>query len=293
VTGDGAIVGLRTALADPHAWTVIATTASLGAAAGAVGTLLVLRRRALLGDAVGHATLPGLVAAAMVSVALGGDGREPWVLLAGAGIGALAGVGSVAAIERVGRTGPEAAMAIALGTLFALGTLLLSAFQQTEHGHQAGIGSFLTGHAASLVRADLVTALGLLAATALTFVALSWDLRTSTFDPAYARASGRPTGLLGALTAVLAVGTVVAGMQAVGLVLVLALIVIPPAAARRLSDRFLGVVALAAAIGACAGAAGSVASATLPRVPTGAAIVLALGASFLVAAAVGRIRSAA
>ena len=183
-----------------------------------------------------------------------------------------------------------------LGTValtFALGTLLLSAFQQTEHGHQAGIGSFLTGHAASLVRADLVTALGLLAATALTFVALSWDLRTSTFDPAYARASGRPTGLLGALTAVLAVGTVVAGMQAVGLVLVLALIVIPPAAARRLSDRFLGVVALAAAIGACAGAAGSVASATLPRVPTGAAIVLALGASFLVAAAVGRIRSAA
>jgi manganese/zinc/iron transport system permease protein len=293
VTGSGAVDAMRAALTDPHAWTVLGTTASLGAAAGAVGTLLVLRRRALLGDAVGHATLPGLVAAAIASVALGGNGREPWVLLAGAGIGALVGVGSVAAIQRVGRTGPEAAMAIALGTLFALGTLLLSGFQQTEHGHQAGIGSFLTGHAASLVHADLVTALGVLAATAITFVALSWDLRTTTFDPSYARACGRPTALLGILTAVLAVGTVVAGMQAVGLVLVLALLVIPPAAARCLSDRFLGVVAIAAAIGAGAGAAGSLASAAAPRVPTGAAIVLALGTAFLAAVTVGRLRRAA
>lgn len=271
-------------LSDAHARTVLATMALLGAAAGAIGTPLVLRRHALLGDAVGHATLPGLAGASIASIALGGSGREPAVLLVGAALGAAAGAATVWLVRRCARTSADAATAVSLGTLFGLGVVLLSALQQLDAGHRAGLDAYLLGSAAGLVRTDLWIAVGLAIATAAVFAALARDIRAATFDPTFAQAVGRPVRLIGGAWALLAVVTVVAGMQAVGLVLVLALLVIPPAAARCWTDRFTGVVAIAAAIGAGASVAGAAASALAPRLPTGATVVLALGAAFAASA---------
>jgi manganese/zinc/iron transport system permease protein len=260
---------------DPHSMRVMATTALLGASAGAIGTLLTLRSRALVGDAVGHATLPGIAGASLASVALGGSGREPWMLLPGAIIGACAGMACVNGLQRVLRTGADAAMAVTLGTLFGLGVVLLSIVQQAPGGHQAGIDALLTGRAATLVSSDLLASASLAAVTLATFAILGRNLRDVAFDESHARLVGRPVRALQVVVSALVVCATVAGIHAVGLVLVVALLVIPATAARRLSDRFGVVVCAAAAIGAAAASAGTAASAVAPGLATGPLIVIA------------------
>jgi len=270
-----ALAGLLT---DPHARTVLATTATLGASCGLAGTLLVLRRRALLGDAAGHATLPGIVGAGALSLSLGGTGREPWVLVTGAALGALAGIAVVHGIRRTTRLPADAAMAIALGSLFGLGTAMLSALQQVEGGHGAGLESLVTGDAATLVRADLHAAAAVAAACILLATALRDDLRALAFDEDFSRSVGRPAGWLDALVSALAIANIVAGMRAVGLVLSVALLVIPAAAARPWCRTMGGMMSLAAVIGAAGAVAGTVASAAIDDAPTGPFVVLACGA---------------
>jgi manganese/zinc/iron transport system permease protein len=280
-------------LADPHARTVLATTATLGASCGLAGTLLVLRRRALLGDAAGHATLPGIVGAGALSLAVGGSGREPWVLVVGAVLGAVAGIAVVHWIRRATRLPADAAMAIALGSLFGLGTAMLSALQQVEGGHGAGLESLVTGDAATLVRADLWTT----AAVAVACIALtSWlmdDLRALAFDEDFSRSVGRPAGWLDALVSAMAIANIVAGMRAVGLVLSVALLVIPAAAARPWCRTMDGMMVVAALLGAAGAVAGTLASAAVADAPTGPFIVLSCGGLLAASLAIApRVRGA-
>ena len=276
---------------DAHAVTVIATAALLGASAGAVGTTLTLRRQALVGDAVGHATLPGLAGAALASVLLGGSGRELWVLLPGAALGACAGIACVHILRRHAGLAFDAAMAVTLSVLFGLGVMLLSMVQQVPSGHQAGLDGLLTGRAASLVTQDLAIAGFLAALTAAAFIALGRDIRALAFDEAFARMGGRPVRAVGACLSALVVMTVVAGTQAVGLVLVVALLVIPATAARRWSDRFGTVTVAASAIGAASAAAGAAASAMLPGMATGPLIVVAAACALALSVPVGALRA--
>lgn len=265
-------------LADPHARTVLATTATLGASCGIAGTLLVLRKRALLGDAAGHATLPGIAGAGATSLFLGGTGREPWVLVSGAALGAVAGIAVVHWVRRATRLPADAAMAIALGSLFGLGTAMLSALQQVEGGHGAGLESLVTGDAATLVRADLQTAAAVAVASVVLMAVLRHDLRALAFDEDFSRSVGRPTAWLDALVSSLAIANIVAGMRAVGLVLSVALLVIPAAAARPWCRTMGGMMSLAAVLGATGAVAGTLASAAIDDAPTGPFIVLACGA---------------
>lgn len=276
---------------DAHAATVIATAALLGASAGAVGTTLTLRRQALVGDAVGHATLPGIAGAALASMCLGGSGREPWVLLPGAAAGACLGIACVHMLRRHARMPADAAMAVTLSVLFGFGVTLLSMVQQVPSGHQAGLDGLLTGRAASLVSQDLAIAGALAALTAAAFLALGRDIRALSFDEPFMRMTGRPARAVGAALSALVVMTIVAGTQAVGLVLVVALLVIPATAARRWSDRFGVVTAAASAIGAASAAAGAYASALLPGMATGPLIVVAAACALALSVPVGAYRA--
>jgi ABC-type Mn2+/Zn2+ transport system permease subunit len=118
------------------------------------------------------------------------------------------------------------------------------------------------------------------------------DLRALAFDEPFARMVGRPVSTLSALVSAVVVCAIVAGTHAVGLVLVVALLVMPATAARMLSDRYITVVAAAAALGALGAAAGTVASATLPGLATGPLIVISCAAILAVAVAVRRVRRA-
>ena len=268
---------------DHNTQVVAGASALLGTAAGLAGTLMLLRKRALVADALGHATLPGIAVGYLASLALGGTGKEPWVLMLGAAAGALLGVASVALIRRLARTSEDTAMAIVLGSFFGLGAMLLTVIQASAEGNQAGLSHFVTGHAASMVSADLQLSIGVAIACILVIVLLAKELRLLCFDEAFAMSLGRSAKRLDALVLLIVTGVVVAGLQAVGLILILALLVIPAAAARFLTDRFTPMLLAAAVIGAASGVAGTLVSSAAPDLPTGPCIVVSAALLFVLA----------
>lgn len=254
--------------------------ALLGGAGGLVGTFLVLRRRVMLADALSHATLPGLVLAFLLGHALGGEGRVLGLLWLGAGLSAALGGLAVQAITAGRRLAEDAAIASVLAVFYGAGTVLLSHAQSLPIGGQAGLERFLLGSAAGMLRqeAELVA---LLAAALLTATLLLLkELRLLCFDPGFGEAHGWSTGRLDLLLMGLLLALLVLALQIVGLVLALALVVLPPLCARLWTDRLGRMLPLAAACGALGGWIGGALSASLPRLPTGPAIVLVLAALF-------------
>ena len=161
----------------------------LGAAAGLVGTFLLLRKRALMGDVLSHATLPGVAVAFLVFASIDGGKSLP-VLLLGAGLAAVLAVVVMLFLRRSTGLGEDAVMAITLGTSFGLGVVLLGVALDSPKGNQAGLESFIYGKTASMTRSDLmlitVGACVVLAAIVLLFK----ELKLLCFDEAFAGSVG-------------------------------------------------------------------------------------------------------
>jgi manganese/zinc/iron transport system permease protein len=254
---------------------VAAGVAAVGFAAGVIGSLGVLRKRALAGDAAAHATLVGVAAAFLVT-----GRRDLPVLLLGALVAAVASLGVLVLIRRFTRTRDDAATAIVLGVSFGLGITLLSGITARGIPGGGGLEQFLLGHTAALTAADA----GLLAAVSAAAVLLVWlglkEAVLVAFDPDFAAALGWPVTVIDyALVALVAV-MVVVGLPAAGAVLVTALVVIPPVAARQWTDRAGTMLLLAGLIGLVSAVAGVAASAVVPRLATGPTIVLMAAAIF-------------
>lgn len=260
---------------------VVAGTAALGLAGGTVGTFLLLRRRALVSDALSHATLPGIAIAFLVGAALGLPERSLPLLLAGAVASGVVGLLTVQALSRFTRLTEDSAIGAVLSVFFGLGVVLLSVIQNLELGGQAGLKTFILGQTAAMAQGEAI-AIGLLAAGAALAVALLFkELRVLAFDPGFAAVQGWPVGALDLVLMGLATLVTVIGLQTVGLILVVALLIIPPAAARFWTDRLPALTVAAAVIGALSGWLGATLSALLPKLPAGAVIVLVAGGFFL------------
>jgi len=260
---------------------VVAGTAALGLAGGTVGTFLLLRRRALVSDALSHATLPGIAVAFLVGAALGLPERSLPLLLAGAVASGVVGLLTVQALSRFTRLTEDSAIGAVLSVFFGLGVVLLSVIQNLELGGQAGLKTFILGQTAAMAQGEAI-AIGLLAAGAALAVALLFkELRVLAFDPGFAAVQGWPVGALDLVLMGLATLVTVIGLQTVGLILVVALLIIPPAAARFWTDRLPALTLIAAVIGALSGWLGATLSALLPKLPAGAVIVLVAGGFFL------------
>jgi manganese/zinc/iron transport system permease protein len=252
---------------------VAAGVAAVGFAAGVVGSLAVLRKRPLVGDAAAHATLVGVAAAFLAT-----GRRDLATLLAGGLISALAGLGVLVAIRRFTRTRDDAATAIVIGVGFGAGIALVSGIPAWGYPDSAGLETFLLGHTAALTARDAVV---LAVVAAVTLVA---------FDESFAAATGWPVTAIDGLIVGLVAAMVVAGLPAVGAVLVTALVVIPPLAARAWTDRVSTMLLLAGAIGVVSALAGVAVSASWPGLATGPLVVIAAAACFTVSflAAPGR-----
>ncbi|MBP0466373.1 metal ABC transporter permease [Roseomonas sp. PWR1] len=262
---------------------VLAGCALLGLAAGTVGAFALLRGRALLADAVGHAALPGVVLAALIVAAFGADPRALPPLLAGAAVAGIAGVLAVQALARTRRIREDAAIAIVLSSFYAAGVALLSYVQTLPAAAQAGLSKFILGQAAAMRAEDAFWA-GAVAALALAACLLLFQrLRATCFDPDHARVLGLSTQRTDIALLGLIVTVTVAGLQAVGLILIVALLVLPAATARLLTFRLPRLLLISAATGALCGMAGAAASALDPDLPTGAAVVLAGAGCFSLA----------
>jgi manganese/zinc/iron transport system permease protein len=265
------------ALRDYNTRVVVIGTTLLGLAAGAIGTFAYLRRRALLGDALSHATLPGVALAFLIV-----QKKNLPALLVGAAATGVLGVLAVAGLRRIPRIKEDAAIGTVLSVFFGIGLVLMSVVQSMTTGEQAGLSSFIFGKAAALGARD-ATLIGACAAVVIVGSALLYkEFRLICFDEAFAASQGWSVFVVDLLMMGLVVLTTVVGLQAVGLILVVALLIIPAAAARFWTDRLSVMVLIAGAFGAISGWLGATISALLPRLPTGAIIVLCAGAIFIV-----------
>lgn len=265
-------------------FTINALIASMlvGALCAVVGSFLVLRGMSLLGDAAGHATLPGVCAAFVVVGA-----KEMGALLIGALVSAFIAALLVGVISNKPRTRPDAAIGVILSVFFGIGILMLSYIQNSPTAAQAGLDSFLFGNAAAVSREQLY-GLGVVSVVLIAAVAIFFRyLAVATFDPVFARSIGVPTravhyGLLGALSI-----AVVFSVQAVGVVLVAAMLIIPPSTALFLTKKLSRVLFIGAVLGVVSGGMGAFASYLWAGVATGPAMVLCAGFFFSVALVFG------
>lgn len=271
-------------LQDSSTRVVMLSTAGLAIAAAMVGSLAMLRRRALVGDAVAHASLPGICVAWFVA----GD-RSLAVLLLGAFVLGLACMATMALVQRLTKSREDATTAIAISGFFGLGIVLSRMIQNQPGGNRAGLDGFLFGKAASAVTSDAWLVLAVAGMVAAIVLALRKEFGLLCFDRDFAVGSGRPVHRLDALLLVLVALVTVAGLPSVGVVLVVALLVIPPAAARCWSASLGSMLAVAAAIGAVSAIIGTGLSAVLPPPsgavgggwPTGPMIVLTAASLFV------------
>lgn len=253
----------------------------LGVGAGATGTYLYLGKRALVSDAISHATLPGVVLGFMVMVAMGGEGRFLPGLMLGAALSAGLGLLAVTWLTTRTRLHEDAAIGAVLSVFFGFGVVLLTVVQVMDAGRQAGLETFLLGATAGMLRDEALT----IAAGGAVVLALVRLLHRPmilvAFDPEYAVGQGMRLERVDLAMMGLALAITVTGLKVVGLVLIVALLIIPPVAARFWSERAGHVVMIAGIIGGVAGYLGAAVSATAPDLPTGPLIVLAAFALFV------------
>lgn len=255
--------------------TLVAVGATLlGVSAGVTGTFLFLRKRALVSDAISHATLPGVCLAFMALVVLGGDGRNLIGLLAGSAVSAWIGLLCMNWLTRHTRLAEDAAIGAVLSVFFGLGIVLLTMIQTMGVGRQAGLEGFLLGSTAGMLWADALIIAGGGAATLLLVLILRRPMLLVAFDPEYAAARGLPVNRIDLAMMGLVMAVTVVGLKIVGLILIVALLIIPPVTARFWSDRSDHVVLLAGLAGGAAGYLGAALSASAPNLPTGPIIVL-------------------
>ena len=258
--------------------------ALLGLAAGAVGAFTTLRRRALVSDAMAHATLPGIGLAFLAMAALGGDGRALPGLLAGAALSAALGLILLQALSSRTRLPEDAATGAILSAFYGAGIVILTVIQNVGIGRPAGLESFLLGSTAGMLRADALLIAGGGALLLGLLASLRRPLAMTAFDPVHARMMGIDTRSTDLLLLLMTLACVLLGLRVVGLILIVALLITPALAARLWSDR-IGIVAiLAGLIGAAAGHVGAALSLALPDLPTGPAIILLAFAAFALSA---------
>ncbi|MHC4405519.1 MAG: metal ABC transporter permease [Planctomycetota bacterium] len=251
-----------------------------------------LRRRALVGDLISHAALPGLCLAFLV---LGT--RHFFGMLAGAFVTGLAGVGLITLVCRCTRTKVDAAMGIVLSTFFGAGVVLLSVIQKRPDGAKAGLDTYIFGQAAGIVRLDDYLIAGVCLVSLLVVALLYKEFKVFSFDPEFARAQGWPTLALDVTMMSMFTLVTVVGLQAVGVVLMAAMLIIPGATARFWTNRLGPMLFIAGILGAATGAVGTLLSAGIVErwlgfdplafgdrnrsLPTGPLIVLAGASLFL------------
>lgn len=260
---------------------VLLGTTLLGVAAGVIGALALLRKRSLTADALAHATLPGIGIAFILATWMGFEGRSMPVLLVGAAATGVLGLLVVQAMLRFTRLTEDAAIAAVLSVSFGAGVVLLSYIQGMQSGNQGGLKTFIYGQTAAMNPRDAMLMAGIAAASMVVAGLMLKEMALTAFNDAFARVTGLPVawldvGLLGLIVLV-----TVAGLQAVGLILVVAMLIIPAAAARFWTDRVGRLVLVSGVFGGVSGYLGAAMSALLPRSPAGAVIVLTAGAVFI------------
>lgn len=258
-------------------------TTVIGLVAGALGTFAYLRKQSLISDVISHSALPGTLLAFLAAVTVFGiDGRNMVVLIIGAMI-----VGTIAAMFANAVTNStkiriDTSMAVTLTIFFGAGMLLMRIIANGAFPGKGGIQDYLFGNASVMTIADLRTSI-IIGAIAIAVMLLFWkEFALRSFDADHATVLGLNARVVDTLMFTTIVIAIVIGVKSVGLVLMVAFMVTPPAAARQWTSTLGGMVSLSAIFGGVGSGIGAYLSIAVTNVPTGPLIVLTLFAIFVV-----------
>ncbi len=244
---------------------------------GLIGNHLVLRKQSMMGDAISHAVLPGLVAAFLLA-----SSRSPMVMLLGAGASALVTVALIELVKRLGRVEPGAAMGVVFSVMFALGVLMLEQAAADHVDLDADCvlygqletlffiapdtwEQFFSSETLSAIPTQVTTLIGLTILVIIFKLALHKELRIASFDPGLATTQGVHSGLMSTLLMVMTAACAVASFEAVGSILVIAMLICPAAAARLCTDRLSTQIKLSAVFAVSAAIIGYLLASFVPE----------------------------
>lgn len=243
----------------------------LSISASIVGCFTFVKKKSLLGDVISHAVLPGICISFLIS-----ETKDPLLLVVGAFISGWLSVLVMDEIVQKTKLKEDTATGIALSVFFGIGILILTYIQRGGNAAQSGLDSFLFGKAAALVGQDLLVFSIIALLVLLTVGTFYKEFKLISFDWDFAMSIGKPVRKLEFLLTSLTVLAVVTGIQAVGVVLMAAMLITPAAAARFWSNRFSRMMVLAATFASLSGVTGAYISYAVPSMPTGPWIVMVL-----------------
>ncbi|WP_068610671.1 metal ABC transporter permease [Paenibacillus swuensis] len=268
---------LFNAFKDPNTQWVLLGCMLLGLSSGVLGTFTYLRKESLMGDALAHAALPGVCIAFMLTGV-----KSIFLFLIGAAAAGLLATFGIGYITRNSRIKQDTALGIILSVFFGFGIVLLTQIQHSAGGNQSGLDKFLFGQAASMIMDDVIV-MSVISVLVMGSCALLFkEFKLLSFDPGFARGMGFPVPFLEQLLMLLIVVIVVAGIQAVGVVLMVAMLITPAVSARYWTEKLGVMVILSGVFGALSGLLGTLISTTANNLPTGPLSVLSATALFIV-----------
>ncbi len=263
---------------DPSVRYALLGSMLLGICCGLLGSFLVVRKMALVGDALSHAVLPGVALGFLWNM-----NKDPVAIFIGATLAGLLGTAVVNLLKQTTRLKEDTALGLVLASFFAVGICLMTMIQRLPTGNKSGIDKFLFGQAAAIGAAD-VQLMAVVTGVVVVVIALFYkEFLVTSFDAGFARAVGLPVQAFHYGLMLLLAFAVVIALQAVGVVLVSAMLITPAAAAYLLTDRMHRMLLLAAVFGMVAGALGAFLSFLGNNLPTGPFMVLAATAVFAAA----------
>lgn len=256
---------------------------TLGVAAGVIGCMAYWKRQNLMSDALSHAALPGVV----IAFLLLGE-KNLLVLIIGAGISALIGAFLIQWVTSSSRISEDSAMGMVLSVFYGFGIMLLTIANRSAGGNQSGLDNFIYGQAAAMVRSDVITML-ILAILVLLVVFIGFkEWKIYLFDKQFAQGLGLSIRGMNTLYTIVLVTTIVIGIQAVGVILMAALLIIPAVSARYWTQSFPMMVTLSALIGGLSGVSGTLISTLESGLPTGPFIVVVGSVFFVISLIFGK-----
>ena len=253
-------------------------TIILSAAAGVVGSISVIKGQSLIGDAIGHATFPGVVLAFMLFNIM-----ETSVLVAGAVIFGVIAFQLIHMITESSKISLDSALALVLSGFFGLGMALKSYVQGNPNfsGTQ-GIDDFIFGQAAYMLKSDVYLIIAASAVSLILFFLYYQQLRIYTFDPVYARTVGISIKFMNVLVLAMTIMLIAVGLKAVGAVLIVNILIAPAVTGTLWSNKFITVLTIATVTGGLSAFIGTFISTAITGIATGPAIILVLSVCVII-----------
>jgi manganese/zinc/iron transport system permease protein len=264
-------------MSEPNVRYVALAILLLGGVSGAVGTFNFLRKKTLVGETVAHSMLPGILIAFILSGV-----KDPFILILGAAISGWLSILLVDYITRNSKIKGDSALAIVLSSFFGLGIVILTVIQRKLPREQSGLDHYIFGNAAAMSPNDSIV-FGIVCVVVLLVVGWNYlSLKTMVFNKDYAQSVGMNTRWIETLISFITILSISVGVKAVGIVMMSAMLIIPPTAARFWTDKLGRMLLIGGAFGALSGWLGAFVSYSYNNMPTGpwAIVIISLIAFF-------------